>query len=189
MIIFLFCIFIWILTRNLNNIASTMFRFMRSCRMSRIQLWASITRSIDFWISASITRSRKNQRSSWSSSLLSRTHLLTKFNQSRNQRSRTSSSSSSRCVLSAKKDIIQQANIVSSLISSEIVINLTKKETNETANASEKTTTTTTKDSIRRSMTKKKKHKIYIVISLEILTIMSVMSRHVAYWTLKMICF
>ncbi len=34
-----------------------------------------------------------------------------------------------------------------------------------------------------------KKHKIYIVISLEILTIMSAMSRHVAYWVLNTICF
>ncbi len=32
------------------------------------------------------------------------------------------------------------------------------------------------------------KHKIYIVISFEILTIMSAMSRHVAYWTLNTIC-
>ncbi len=34
-----------------------------------------------------------------------------------------------------------------------------------------------------------KKHKIYIVISLEILTIMSAMSRHVAYWALNTIYF
>ncbi len=34
-----------------------------------------------------------------------------------------------------------------------------------------------------------REHKIYIVISLEILTIMSVMSRHVAYWALNTICF
>ncbi len=33
------------------------------------------------------------------------------------------------------------------------------------------------------------KHKIYIVISFEILTIMSAMSRHVAYWVLNTICF
>ncbi len=35
----------------------------------------------------------------------------------------------------------------------------------------------------------KKKHKIYIVINLETLTIMSVMSRQVAYWILNTICF
>jgi uncharacterized protein YxeA len=34
-----------------------------------------------------------------------------------------------------------------------------------------------------------KKHKIYIIINLEILTIMSAMSRHVAYWILNTICF
>ncbi len=33
-----------------------------------------------------------------------------------------------------------------------------------------------------------RKHKIYIVISLEILTIMNAMSRHVAYWALNTIC-
>jgi hypothetical protein len=36
---------------------------------------------------------------------------------------------------------------------------------------------------------RRKKHKIYIVISFEILTIMSAMFRHVAYWSLNMICF
>jgi hypothetical protein len=36
---------------------------------------------------------------------------------------------------------------------------------------------------------RRKKHKIYIVINFEILTIMSVMSRHVAYWVLNTICF
>ncbi len=35
----------------------------------------------------------------------------------------------------------------------------------------------------------KEKHKIYIVINLESLTIMSAMSRHVAYWALNTICF
>jgi hypothetical protein len=158
MIIFSFCIFIWILTRNSSNIASIMFRFMRSCRTNRISLKISITRSIDFWISASITRSRRNQRSSWSSQFLylSRTYLLTKFNQTRNQRSRTSSSSSSKCALFAKKNIIRRTSIVNSLISNEIVINSTKDKTIETTNANEKTTTTTTKNSIRKSMTKKK---------------------------------
>jgi hypothetical protein len=84
-----------------------MLRFMRSCRTSRIRLRASTTRSIDFWISASIARSRRSQRSSWSSSLLSllRTRFLTKFNQTRSQRSRTSSSSSSKCALSAERSI------------------------------------------------------------------------------------
>jgi hypothetical protein len=59
MIIFSFCIFIWILMRSLNNIASITLRFMKSCRTNRIWLKTSITRSIDFWISASIARSRK----------------------------------------------------------------------------------------------------------------------------------
>jgi hypothetical protein len=155
MIIFSFCIFIWILTRSSSNIASTMLRFMRSCRTSRIRIKASITRSIDFWISASIARFRENQRSSWSSSLSFRIRLLTKFNQTRNQRFRTSSSSSSRCVLSAKKNITRRASIASSSISNEIAINSTKNEMIETTNASEKMTATTTKDSIQRSMTKK----------------------------------
>jgi hypothetical protein len=35
----------------------------------------------------------------------------------------------------------------------------------------------------------KKKHKMYIVINLEILTIMSAMSRQIAYWALNTICF
>ncbi len=135
-----------------------MLRFMRSCRTSRIRLKTSITRSIDFWISASIARSRRSQRSSWSSSLSSRIRFSTKFNQTRSQKSRTSSSSSSRCALSAKRSIIQRASIVSSSISSEIVINSAKNETIETASADERTrtTTTTTKDSIRMSMTKKR---------------------------------
>jgi hypothetical protein len=66
------------------------------------------------------------------------------------------SSSSSKCALSAKRSIIQRASIMNSSISNEIVINSTKDETIETANADEKTTTTTTtKDLIRKSMTKK----------------------------------
>ncbi len=60
MIMFSFCTFIWILTRSSSNIASIMLKFMRSCRMNRIRLKASITRSIDFWISASIAWSWKN---------------------------------------------------------------------------------------------------------------------------------
>jgi hypothetical protein len=157
MIIFSFCTFIWILTRSSSNIANIMFRFMRSCRTSRIRLKTSITQSIDFWIFASIARFRKSQRSSWSSSLSFRTRFLTKFNQTRNQKLRTSSSSSSRCALSAKRSIIQRTSIVNSSISNEIVINSTKDETIETTNANERTTTTTTtKDLIRRSMTKKK---------------------------------
>jgi hypothetical protein len=43
----------------------------------------SIKRSIDFWIFASIARSRKNQRLSWLSSLSSQIHFSTKFNQTR----------------------------------------------------------------------------------------------------------
>jgi hypothetical protein len=35
----------------------------------------------------------------------------------------------------------------------------------------------------------KKKHKIYIIINLETLTIMSVMSRQIVYWALNTICF
>jgi hypothetical protein len=35
----------------------------------------------------------------------------------------------------------------------------------------------------------KRKHKIYIVINFEILTIMSVMSRQIVYWVLNTICF
>jgi hypothetical protein len=86
------------------------------------------------------------------------------------------------CII-CEKNITRRASIASNLISisSEIAINSTKNETIETTNANEETTTTTTKDSIRKSMMKKKKHKIYIVINLEILTIMSAMSRHVAY--------
>jgi hypothetical protein len=156
MTFFSFCIFIWILTRSSSNIASIMLRLMRSCRMSRIQLKTSITRSIDFWISASIARFRRNQHSSWSSSFSLRTRLLTKFNQTRSQKSRTSSLSSSRCVLFAKKNIIRRTNIVSNSISNEIAINSTKKKTIETTNASEKTTT---KDSIRMSMTKEESTK------------------------------
>jgi hypothetical protein len=156
MIIFSFYTFIWILMRNSSNIASIMFRFMKSCRMNRIRLKTSITQLIDFWIFALIARFRKNQRSSWSSLLSFRIRFLTKFNQTRNQKWRTSSSSSSRCVLFATKNIIRRASIVSSLILSEIVINSKKNETIETANASEKTITTTTKNSIRKSMTKKK---------------------------------
>ncbi len=159
MIIFSFCTFIWILTRSSSNIASTMLKFMRSCRTSRTRLKTSITDSIDFWISASIARFRESQFSSWSSSLLSllRIRLLTKFNQTRSQKSRTSSSSSSKCASSAKRNIIRRASIVSNSISSEIVINSTRNETIETTNANEETTTkTTTKDSIRRSMTKRK---------------------------------
>jgi hypothetical protein len=133
-----------------------MLRLMRSCQTSRIRLKTSITRSIDFWISASIARSRRNQRSSWSSSFSSRIRFLTKFNQTRNQKSRTSSSSSSRCVLFAKKNITRRMSIVNNSISNEIAINSTKNETIETTNASEKMTTTTTKNSIRKSMTKKK---------------------------------
>jgi hypothetical protein len=89
---------IWVLTRSSSNIASIMLRFTKSCQTHRIRLWASITRSIDFWISASIARSWENQRSSWSSLLSHQTRFLTKFNQTRNQKSRTSSLSSSKCV-------------------------------------------------------------------------------------------
>ncbi len=156
MIIFSFCIFIWILTRNSSNIESIMLRLMRSCRTNRTRLRTSTTRSIDFWISASIAQSRRSQRSSWSSSISSRTRFLTKFNQMRSQKSRTSSSSSSRCVLSVKRNIIRRASIVNSSISSEIVINSTRKETIETTNANEKTTT---KDLIQESTTKKKSTK------------------------------
>ncbi len=35
----------------------------------------------------------------------------------------------------------------------------------------------------------KKEHKIYIIINLEILTIMNAIFRHVAYWILNTICF
>ncbi len=154
MIIFSFCTFIWVLMRSSSNIASIMLRLIRSCRTSRTRLKASIMQSIDFWISASIARSRENQRSSWSSSFLSRTRFSTKFNQTRNQKSKTSSSSSSKCALFARRSIIRRTSIVSNSISSEIVINLTKNEMIETTSANEKTTTT--KNSIRKSMTKKK---------------------------------
>jgi hypothetical protein len=50
MIIFSFCIFIWILTRSSSNIASIKFRFTRSCQLNRTQLKISITQLIDFWI-------------------------------------------------------------------------------------------------------------------------------------------
>ncbi len=145
------------MTRSSSNIASIMLRFMRSCRMSRTRLKTSITRLNDFWISASIAQSWRNQRSSWSSLISSRTRFLTKFNQTRNQKLRTSSSSLSKYVLSVKRSITRRASIVNSSISNKIVINSsTKKKTIETANASKETTTTTTKDSIRRSMTRKR---------------------------------
>jgi hypothetical protein len=159
MTIFSFCTFIWILRRSSSNIASIMLRLTRSCRTSRISLKTSITRSIDFWISASIARFRENQRSSWLSSFSSRTRFSTKFNQTSFQKSRTSSSSSSRCVLFAKRNITRRANIASSSISNKIAINSTRNETIETTNANEKTTTTMTKDSIRKSMTKKRNTK------------------------------
>jgi hypothetical protein len=155
MIIFSFCIFIWILTRNSSNIARIMLRFTRSCRTNRISLKTSITRSIDFWIFASIAWSRRSQRSSWSSSFSFRTRFLTKFNQTCIQKLRTSSSSLSKCVLFAKKDITQRTSIANNSISNEIAINSTKNEMIETTNANE-ITTTTTKDSIQKSMTKKK---------------------------------
>ncbi len=131
-----------------------------SVSLLAIQIWlkALITRSIDFWIFASIAQFRRNQRSSWSSSLSSRIRLLTKFNQMRNQKLKTSSSSLSRCALFARRSIIQRTSIVSNSISNEIVINSTKNETIETTNANEETTTTT-KNSIRKSMTKKKSTK------------------------------
>ncbi len=144
------------MTRSSSNIASIMLKLTRSCRTSRISLKTSITRSIDFWIFASIARSRKNQRSSWLSLLLSWIRFSTKFNQTRFQKTRTSLSSSSRCVLFVKTNIRRRTSIANNSISNKIAINSTKNETIKTANASEKTTTTTTKDSIRKSMTKKK---------------------------------
>ncbi len=157
MIIFSFCTFIWILTRNSSNIASIIFKFTKSCRMSRIRLKILITRLIDFWTFVSIAQSWKNQRSLWSSSLSFWIRFLTKFIETRNEKLKTSLSSLLKCALFAKKNIIQRTIIINNLISNEIMINSTKNEIIKTANANK--ITMTTNDLIRKSMTKKKSTK------------------------------
>jgi hypothetical protein len=186
MIIFSFCIFIWILMRSSSNIASIMLKFMRSCWTSRIRLKTSIMRSIDSWISASIARFRRSQRSSWSSSLSSRIRLSTKFNQTRSQRSKTSSSSSSRCALFAKRNIIRTSEH-----REQFNLKRDRDQFGEKLNDRNSKRKRENDDDERLNSKiddEEKKHKIYIVISSEILTIMSVMFRQVAYWALNTIC-
>jgi hypothetical protein len=77
---------------------------------------------------------------------------------------------------------------VSSSISSEIVINSTKKK-NERDNKRKRRNDNDDEKFNSKIYDEEKEHKVYIVINFEILTIMNVMFRQIAYWVLNTICF
>ncbi len=186
---FLFCIFIWILTRSSSNIANIMFRFMKSCRTNRIRLKTSITWSIDFLIFASIVRFRRNQRSSWSSSLSFRIRFLTQV------QSDAQSKIKNVVIIIVKMCIICEKKYhTASEHREQLNFKRDRNQFDEKRDDRDnKRRRKNDNDDDERFNSKiddeEKKHKMYIIINLEILTIMSVMSRQIVYWVLNTICF
>jgi hypothetical protein len=183
MILFLFCIFIWILTRSSSNIASIMLKFIKSCRMSRISL-KNINYAINRFLNICVNRSMSKE--------LTLVMIVTTF-------VFVSNSFFDKIQSDAQSKI---KNVVIIIVKMCIICEKKYHTTNEhreqfnfkrnrdqfdekrnDRNNKRKRKNDNDDDEKLNSKIddEKKEHKIYIVINLEILTIMNVMFRQIAY--------
>jgi hypothetical protein len=188
MIILSFCIFIWILMRSSSNIASIMLRFMKSCSTSWTRLKHSLRdQSISEYLRQSLDLQRINARHN-------RHHSCLKFVSRQNSIRRAIKDQERRHHHRQNVHYLRQEisydKRTSWTTQSQTRSWLIRRRTKRSRQKTQAKKRQRRRPKIQfENRWRKKKQKIYIVINLEILTIMNAMFRQIAYWILNTICF